>query len=64
LFTLGGPLAHEAEDVVQDFSVSLLEGDQVVMPSRGRAVSWMRGVVRAMARKREGDLWRRVCAKP
>src|SRR5258708_29265552 len=61
---LGGALAHEAEDVVQDFFVSLLEADQDLMPARGRALSWMRGVVRAMARRRKSDRWRRVGAGP
>lgn len=45
----------EAADVVQDFLLSLLEGRSPFTPSQGRAVPWMRGVVRAMARKRRAE---------
>jgi hypothetical protein len=47
---LGRDYAHEASDVRQEFYVSLLEGVHV-RPAYGRAISWMCGVVRAIARK-------------
>jgi len=51
---LGRDYAHEATDVRQEFYVSLLEGVHV-RPAYGRAISWMCGVVRAIARKYRAD---------
>jgi hypothetical protein len=42
--------AHAAGDAVQDFLLSLAEGENVFLPCEGRAVAWMKGVVRAIAR--------------
>ncbi len=42
-------------DVVQDFFASTLEGQSRFRPAHGRPISWMCGVVRAMARKARGD---------
>jgi len=52
---LGPDYAHEASDVLQDFFVCLVEGDVRIHPARGRAISWMCGVIRAIARKYRGD---------
>jgi DNA-directed RNA polymerase specialized sigma24 family protein len=52
---LGSRFKQEAEDVVQDFFVSLLEGQSRFAPAQGRAIPWMCGVVRAIARKARGD---------
>ena len=46
-----GDFAHEADDVLQDFFVSMLEGQSRFTPAQGRAIPWMCGIVRAMARK-------------
>ena len=46
-----GPFSQDAEDVVQDFLLSLVERRSPLVPERGRAISWMFGVVRAAARK-------------
>jgi hypothetical protein len=51
---LGRDYAHEAADVRQEFYVSLLEGVHV-RPAYGRAILWMCGVVRAIARKYRAD---------
>jgi hypothetical protein len=51
---LGRDYAHEASDVRQEFYISLLEGVRV-RPAYGRAISWMCGVVRAIARKYRAD---------
>ena len=40
---------QEAEDVVQDFFLSLRESKNRFLPGRGRAIAWMTGVVRAIA---------------
>ena len=53
---LGRDFEEEARDVVQDFLVSLLAGGIDITPARGRAIPWMRGVVRAMARKHRAAL--------
>src|SRR5258708_21795012 len=45
-----GRFKQDAEDVVQDFFVSLLEGRSVYVPAHGYATRWMCGVVRAMAK--------------
>jgi DNA-directed RNA polymerase specialized sigma24 family protein len=50
-----GDFAQDAEDVLQDFLVSLLEGRSRFTPEHGRALLWMRGVVLAMARKHCAD---------
>ena len=49
---LGAAFKQESEDVVQDLFVSMLEGRIDVLPVKGRAIEWIRGVVRAVARKR------------
>jgi DNA-directed RNA polymerase specialized sigma24 family protein len=47
-----GEFAQEDEDVLQDFLLSLLEGESCFTPGRGRAFRWMCGVVRRIARER------------
>ena len=46
-----GDFEDEAADVLQDFLVLLLERRSRFTPSQGRAIPWMCGLVRAMARK-------------
>jgi DNA-directed RNA polymerase specialized sigma24 family protein len=46
-----GPWAQDADDVLHDFFVVLLEGTSRFPPARGRGLSWIRGVLRAMARR-------------
>jgi hypothetical protein len=46
-----GDFGHEAGDVLNDFFTSLLEGRSKFAPDKRRAMPWMVGVVRAMARK-------------
>jgi DNA-directed RNA polymerase specialized sigma24 family protein len=48
---LGSDFEEDARDVVQDFLVSLLEGRIEILPAHGRAIPWMCGVVRAVARR-------------
>jgi DNA-directed RNA polymerase specialized sigma24 family protein len=50
-----GDFAQEAEDVLQDFFVSLLERRSRFTPAHGRAIPWMCGLVRAMARKHRAE---------
>jgi DNA-directed RNA polymerase specialized sigma24 family protein len=50
-----GSLADEAADVLQDFLLSLLEGRSPFTPAQGRAIPWMCGVVRAIARRRRAE---------
>jgi DNA-directed RNA polymerase specialized sigma24 family protein len=50
-----GDFAQEAADVLQDFFLSLLEGQSRFTPAHGRAIPWMCGIVRAMARKHCAD---------
>ncbi len=50
-----GDFGQDAEDVLQDFLLSLVEGRSQFTPSHGRAIPWMMGVVRAMARKYRAD---------
>jgi hypothetical protein len=50
-----GDFAHDAGDVLNDFFTSLLEGRSRFAPDRRRAMPWMVGVVRAMARKHRID---------
>src|SRR5258708_5855489 len=52
---LGGRFEEEADDVLQDFFASMLEGQSRFRPAHGRPISWMGGVVRGMARKAGGD---------
>jgi len=52
---LGSRFKHEAEDVVQDFFVALLERQSRFLPAQGRAIQWMCGLVRARARNARGD---------
>jgi Sigma-70 region 2 len=46
---------HEAEDVLQDFFLALLERRSRFTPARGRAIPWMCEAVRALARERNPD---------
>jgi DNA-directed RNA polymerase specialized sigma24 family protein len=55
---LGEDLAHEAGDVLQDFFLMILEGESRFVPAYGRAVPWMCGIIRSMARRRRAD-WER-----
>lgn len=50
-----GDFAQEAEDVVQDLLLELLEGRSRFTPAHGEAIPWMCGIVRAMARKRRAE---------
>jgi DNA-directed RNA polymerase specialized sigma24 family protein len=50
-----GGFAQDAEDVVQDFFVMLLEARSQFTPAHGRAIPWMCGIVRAMARKHRAN---------
>jgi DNA-directed RNA polymerase specialized sigma24 family protein len=45
----------EADDVLQDFFLSLLERRSLFAPARGRAIPWMSEAVRALARERNPD---------
>jgi hypothetical protein len=47
-----GDFEDEAVDVMQDFLGLLLERRSRFTPAQGRAIPWMCGLVRAMARKR------------
>jgi hypothetical protein len=49
---LGEHFAREAGDVLQDFFLMLLEGRLRFMPAYGRAIEWMCGIIREMARMR------------
>jgi DNA-directed RNA polymerase specialized sigma24 family protein len=46
---------HEADDVLQDFFLSLLERRSRFGPARGRAIPWMCEAVQALARERNPD---------
>jgi DNA-directed RNA polymerase specialized sigma24 family protein len=46
---------HEADDVLQDFFLSLLERRSRFAPARGRAIPWMCEAVQALARERNPD---------
>jgi DNA-directed RNA polymerase specialized sigma24 family protein len=50
-----GDFAHEAEDVLQDFLLSLLERQSRFTPAQGRAIPWMCGLVRSMAGRRRAE---------
>jgi DNA-directed RNA polymerase specialized sigma24 family protein len=52
---LGRRFEEEADDVLQDFFAWMLEGSSRFQPAHGRAIPWMCGVVRAIARKARGD---------
>jgi DNA-directed RNA polymerase specialized sigma24 family protein len=56
---LGEDFAQEAGDVLQDFFLMLLERRSRFVPAQGRAVPWMCGIVRAMARRHRarGEPW-------
>jgi DNA-directed RNA polymerase specialized sigma24 family protein len=45
-----GPFTQDAGDVLQDFFVAMLEGTSRFLPERDRAIPWMFGILRAMAR--------------
>ena len=48
---LGENFEQEAGDVLQDFFLMLLEGSSRFLPAHGRAIEWMCGIVRSMARR-------------
>jgi DNA-directed RNA polymerase specialized sigma24 family protein len=48
---------HEAEDVLQDFFLALLERRSRFGPARGRAIPWMCAAVRALASERNPENW-------
>jgi len=50
-----GDFEDEATDVLQDFLVLLLERRSRFTPAQGRAIPWMCGLVRAMARKHRSE---------
>lgn len=50
-----GEFAQDAEDVVQDFFVFLLEGESPFLPQQGRAIAWLHEIVRTLARKYRRD---------
>jgi DNA-directed RNA polymerase specialized sigma24 family protein len=52
---LGRDYAQDAADVLQEFFLAMVEGDVRLRPVHGRALRWMCGVVRAIARKYRGD---------
>jgi DNA-directed RNA polymerase specialized sigma24 family protein len=59
-----GDFEHEAADVVQDFLLALLERRSPFTPGKGRAIPWMCGLVRAMARKRLAERERDFGVEP
>jgi DNA-directed RNA polymerase specialized sigma24 family protein len=54
-----GDFEQEAPDVLQDFFLALLEGRSRFTPAQGRAIAWMCGIIRAMARKHRAECERR-----
>jgi DNA-directed RNA polymerase specialized sigma24 family protein len=50
-----GPFEQDADDVLQDFLLALLEGRNRFVPDPARAIPWMVGIVRATARKYRAD---------
>jgi hypothetical protein len=50
-----GDFEDEAADVLQDFLGLLLERRSRFTPAQGRAIPWMCGLVRAMARKHRSE---------
>jgi DNA-directed RNA polymerase specialized sigma24 family protein len=48
---LGEDFEQEAGDVLQDFFLMLLEGRSRFVPAQGRALEWMCGVIRSIARR-------------
>ncbi len=50
--------AQDADDVLQDCFLFLLEGKSPFLPAHGRAVVWMCRTVRAIARTRRERLRR------
>jgi DNA-directed RNA polymerase specialized sigma24 family protein len=50
--------AQDADDVLQDFFLFLLEGKSPFLPAHGRAVVWMCRTVRAIAQTRRERLRR------
>ena len=51
-----GPHAADAEDVVQDFALLLLEGEMPYLPEFCAAGEWIRKTVRLLARRRRAEL--------
>jgi DNA-directed RNA polymerase specialized sigma24 family protein len=54
-----GDFEDEAGDVLQDFFVWMLECRSRFTPARGRALAWMCGIIRAMARRRRAQCEKR-----
>lgn len=50
-----GPFEQEADDVLQDFLLALVDARSRFAPQRGRALPWMIGIVRAAALKCRAD---------
>ena len=57
--TVMGDFAQEADDVLADFFVWLVEGESRFTPGHGRARAWMCGVIRATARKHRAECEKR-----
>ena len=53
-----GPFGQEAEDVLQDFFVSLLERRWRFTPGHGHGMQWMCGVVQGIAYLRRREIER------
>jgi len=54
-----GNFKDEAGDVLQDFFVWMVESQTRFTPARGRALAWMCGIIRAMARKHRAECEKR-----
>jgi DNA-directed RNA polymerase specialized sigma24 family protein len=50
-----GPHEHEAEDVLQDFFLTLLEGGSRFVPAHGSAIRWMGDIIRTIALRRRTE---------
>jgi hypothetical protein len=48
-------LEHEADDVLQDFLLALLERRSRIAPAHGYAIEWLCEAVRALARQRKRE---------
>jgi DNA-directed RNA polymerase specialized sigma24 family protein len=53
--SLGKHFGDEAEDVVQDFCIALVEKCLRFVPVRSDAIAWMRDVVRQMAKANRAE---------
>jgi DNA-directed RNA polymerase specialized sigma24 family protein len=54
-----GDFEQEAGDVLQDFFLTLAEGRSRFTPAHERAIAWMCGIIRAMARKHRAECEKR-----